>query len=267
MARAKTVKRGPSARLVAKVVASAVVGTLLAFGVAQLRRYATTSDRFAVQGVRVSGHDRADAETLVRLSGVETGENIFELDLDEVRRAVRSHPWVVEVEVERRLPRTVKIEVTEHEPRVLVALGHLYYANAQGEIVKRYAPGEDEVFTVVTGLSRDAVEAGDGNAQAMLRSAVELLDALDATLGEDAPEVAEINVDPAMGLSLVPSGDGPTVQLGHPPWGEGLSKMATALEALEARGVRASRLTIGGARRPERAVARLSRGDAEAGED
>lgn len=252
------VPRGPALSRLTKIFGAAAGVAALTYGVLWCHHYAMTAPDFAVQTIEVSGTHRATQEAIVRLSGIERGENIFGLDTAEIAKTVSAHPWVARAKITRRYPRTVQIEVTEHEPAVIVALGHLYYANRDGEIVKRYTPGEHEELPVVTGLSRTEIETDDGAAKARLRSAIKFMTELQAFLGKAAPKIAELHLDPALGLSFVSSQDEAIVLVGAPPWKPRIERFLEVRAALEQRGVRASQIMLGGERRPDRAVARLS---------
>lgn len=249
--------------LAGKVVLAVALGVGAAYGIHEGRTWALTSPTFALEMLEVSGHGRATEEQLVRLSGLRQGDNLFALDVSEIEKTVEAHPWVAEARIARRFPRRVAIEVVEHEPVVLVALGHLYYADARGEVVKRYAPGEREQLPVVTGLTREAVETDDPGARARLLEAIGFAAAYRGAFGERAPRLSEIHLDPALGLSFTVDGDEATVVMGRPPWERRLERLASVRAALVERGVRASRIVLGGERRPDRVVARLEARPAE----
>ncbi|MCK6549331.1 FtsQ-type POTRA domain-containing protein [Myxococcota bacterium] len=234
-----------------------VIAALVVLGV-ELRKQLLTSPKLAIASIDVRGTNRATTDAVIRLSGVELGQNILSLATDDVARAIEAHPWIARAEVTRRLPSSVDIEVVEHEPVVLVALGHLYYANADGKIVKRYTPGENEVLPVVTGLDREKVEAGDAAEQAWIASAISLAEELKATLGPGAPVISEIHVDPAFGLSFTAQGSETSIVVGQPPWRASLERYREVESALAMKGVRASKIVLGGERRKDRAVARLA---------
>lgn len=233
-------------------VAAAGVGAYKAWG------WAHTAPYFAIKQIQVQGMNRASEASLRRRADLNVGENIFAVDTDALVEAVGAHPWVAEVTVQKRYPRNLVITVREHEPVVLVALGHLYYADASSEIVKRYAPGEQESLPVVTGLSRAQVENDDPDARAMLSEAVAFVDVWKQTLGETAPRVVEMNMDPVMGLSVVLDKEEGRIEMGHGPWAPKIERWVTVQQTLAARGVKASRIILSGTRRPERVVAKLA---------
>ena len=233
------------------------VGAVVAYGAHRAYLHATTSSTFAIEAVDIAGVDRCSADEVNGLAGVSLGDNLIQLDADVVRTRVEQHPWVRSAKVTRRWPRRLAIEVVEHVPVALVALGHLYYADAEGNIVKRRAPSERPSLPVVTGLSREEIEHGDGRGRARLVRALGFLDDLSAELAGDAPAVEEIHIDRVMGLSFVPLGVETRVHVGHAPWRGRIKRWAAVNDMLEKRHVVASEVALQGTRHPERVVARL----------
>lgn len=243
--------------VIGKVVLGLAVAAALGVGGLELSEYLESNELFELERIVVTGNTRASEPSLVHLSGVELGHNLMALDAEATARMVEAHPWVAKATVSKKWPRGVELSVVEHEPRVLVALDHLYYANASGTIVKRYSPGERESLPIVTGLSREEIETDEGESRAKLILALRFLDELDASLGPAAPRIAEINVDTAVGLSFTEPEDETRVVVGHPPWTDRIRRLDEVKAALEKRGVTASTIMLDGQQRKDRAVARL----------
>ncbi|MCB9655882.1 MAG: FtsQ-type POTRA domain-containing protein [Deltaproteobacteria bacterium] len=248
----------PSWRRVAAGAAFLVGGIGLAAGVDAMRTFATTSEDFAVQKVVIEGNVRASEASILRLSGVSVGENIFSIDEAEIVRLVEAHPWIAHAVARTKYPDEVQISVEEHRPVVLVSLGDLYYANETGMIVKRYSPGESELLPVVTGLSREGIESEDARALGDLQQAIALLSAVQQTMANEAPGIGEVHIDPAVGLSLVEANDGATVVMGRPPWKPRVERWVSVRQALAARGMRAEEILLNGERRADRAVVKVA---------
>jgi cell division protein FtsQ len=71
---------------------------------------------FATDLVRVEGLRRLAPQEVLEFSGVEPGDNLLRLSLDQVASAVERSPWVVEATAHRDLPTTLLIEVVERRP-------------------------------------------------------------------------------------------------------------------------------------------------------
>lgn len=252
-----------AASFIGKIAAFTGVAIAVVLGGAAAWDWATTSPAFAIDTIEVVGSKRATQDSILRLAGIAEEQNLLLVDTAAIERTIDAHPWVAKASVSRRFPKKVSIEIEEHEPAVLVSLGHLYYADSTGEIVKRYTPGENESIPVVTGLQREEIETDDGDARARLVSAIDFCAELKAVMGKDAPKVAEVHLDRATGLSFIIADDDARVVMGSPPWRTSIERFVKVRAALAEKGVRASRIMIGGDRRPDRAVARLSPEGAE----
>lgn len=74
---------------------------------------ATADAGFIVEDVFVVGRQDTPRDDLTEAVGIVRGEPIFGLSLDEVRERILALPWVREASVERQLPHTVLVQITE----------------------------------------------------------------------------------------------------------------------------------------------------------
>jgi cell division protein FtsQ len=94
--------------------AGAVVLTLVAVGLSGWAL--VNSPVFATDLVRVEGLRRLSSEEVLGLSGVEPGDNLLRLSLDQVASGVKRSPWVADATARRDLPTTLVIDVVERRP-------------------------------------------------------------------------------------------------------------------------------------------------------
>jgi cell division septal protein FtsQ len=97
-----------------------------------LDKFVYENSEFAIQRIDVQTDGVISPEQLRRWSGVKPGANLVALDLASVKRSLELVSTIGSVSVERVLPRTLKIRVTEREP---IAQVNVPRANASGEIV------------------------------------------------------------------------------------------------------------------------------------
>ena len=76
-----------------------------------------------VQQVNVMGNDRVAEDQIVDASGIARGENIYDLNLEEIKSEIEKFSWVENVVIERRLPSAVNIYVTERTPKAVYGGG------------------------------------------------------------------------------------------------------------------------------------------------
>jgi cell division protein FtsQ len=81
-----------------------------------LDKFVYENSEFAIQSVEVQTDGVIAPEQLRRWSGVKLGANLIALDLSSVKRNLELVSAIDSVSVERVLPRTLKIRVTERKP-------------------------------------------------------------------------------------------------------------------------------------------------------
>ncbi|HEX6909621.1 MAG TPA: FtsQ-type POTRA domain-containing protein [Longimicrobium sp.] len=111
------------------VIAAAAASSPL-WGPRTLRRVPLfDADRVEVAGTRMlAPHE------VVAASGIRIGASVW-TDPAAWEAALRRHPVIASAEVERRLPATLRIRITEKRPAALVQAGTLRPATAEGELL------------------------------------------------------------------------------------------------------------------------------------
>ena len=78
---------------------------------------------FRVETVEVTGNQRYTQEEIVEASGIQTGDNLYALNKVRIDRRIRTRlPYVGELSINRSLPSTIRIAVTEWEAVAQVAV-------------------------------------------------------------------------------------------------------------------------------------------------
>ncbi len=101
-------------------------------GEVMLNKFVYENADFAIASVEVQTDGVIAPEQLRRWSGVKAGANLIALDLAVVKRNLELVPAIDTVSIERVLPRTLKIRVTERDP---IAQVNVPRADAAGGIV------------------------------------------------------------------------------------------------------------------------------------
>lgn len=77
----------------------------------------TTGDAgFVLADVLVDGRHETEKDTLIAALGIQRGEPIFGIDLEEARQQIEQLPWVEHASVQRRLPDLIYVRLSEREP-------------------------------------------------------------------------------------------------------------------------------------------------------
>ena len=78
---------------------------------------------FRVETVEVTGNQRYTQEEIIAASGIQMGDNLYALNKVNIGRKIRTRlPYVGELSINRSLPSTIRIDVTEWEAVAQVAV-------------------------------------------------------------------------------------------------------------------------------------------------
>ncbi|MBI5561055.1 MAG: FtsQ-type POTRA domain-containing protein [Deltaproteobacteria bacterium] len=182
-----------------------------------------------IQTISINGRRRLTEGEVLKLSGIYVGKNIFSVRKKEVEGSVKTHPFVEDAIVERKLPDEVRIEIVEREPVALVKLNGLFVMDKNGVLFKEYQSGDRldlPVITVAEGI-KDVWEAG---VKASLLSFMEIL-RHQARFNLD--DTSEIQVDRTYGISVVTLREGIRLEFGM---GDFERKFSNLKKVVSARG-------------------------------
>ncbi len=179
-ARRQWARRWLTWRYVAAVLA---VVLLLGFG-----GYAVYfSSWLQVEGVEVLGESQLDEETIRSTADVSTGQALATVDLDAIAVRVRSLAAVAEVQVTRRWPRKVRIEIRERVPVAVIPRGDTFtQLDEHGVTFGTIAEAPEGLPRVATGPGADT---------AALSEAAEVVGALPAEVSALVDHVEVLTMD------------------------------------------------------------------------
>jgi cell division septal protein FtsQ len=159
-----------------------------------LDKFVYENAEFAIQRVDVQTDGVIAPDQLRNWSGVKIGANLIALDLASVKRNLEFWPTINSVSVERVLPRTLKIRVTEREPIAQVNMPRVNGANgvvisvfqldAAGVVMQPLDPRmcviplsqmSDGGLPVITGLNVSQLQPGHRVALPQAQAALQLI--------------------------------------------------------------------------------------------
>src|ERR1051325_420256 len=96
-------------------------------------RHIHRGERFAVRQIEVGGAKHTPRAALEAVTQRYVGANLFDLDISRVQNDLRGVSWIRGVNIEKKLPGTLRINVVERAPVALVQRGdRLAYVDEQG---------------------------------------------------------------------------------------------------------------------------------------
>lgn len=243
------------ARILLGVALFSTIAGVSSFG---LYRYVSTSSRFAVKTILVEGAAHQSQTDLTQKAGIELGKNIFTIDLEAARQGLLSDPWIERAVVDRKLPGTLSLQVTEREPIALASLsGEIFLTSRGGEIFKRLEPGDPCDFPLISGLGGSGELLRDREGlMASVRRAQELM-ADYLRLGPKNYGLQEVHMTPEGTFDLLVSRDGIRLAMGKPPYRPKIERAARVLAETARRKGQPLVIFLDNEAHPERVVARL----------
>jgi cell division septal protein FtsQ len=119
-----------------------------------------TSPRFRLAELAIDGARRLPAPRLYRELAPLKGKNLVRLPLSEVKALLAAERWVDAVEIEKELPRRLRVRIRERRPAALLEQsGALAWGDAQGRTIAPVAVGEDTAGFLVVRFDRAMPQA------------------------------------------------------------------------------------------------------------
>jgi len=112
------------------------------------------SSFFAVSSIEVIGNKSVSVEDVIKLSGLMRGENIFKVDLAGAEEKIHINSMIEEVSIERKLPRTIVIQIKERIPVALIPAAEGFLEiDINGYVLGKITNFEGNQLPIITGVN------------------------------------------------------------------------------------------------------------------
>ncbi|MEX2115351.1 MAG: FtsQ-type POTRA domain-containing protein [Bacteroidota bacterium] len=108
-----------------------------------------------VHRVLVQGNSVVQTNEILQLTHIGDRTRMYDLDLMKIQKDVISHYFIKEVVVERDLPSTIRITVTERTPVAMINTGELRYLDPEGVVLPHSVSGELFDLPLIGGIPDD----------------------------------------------------------------------------------------------------------------
>lgn len=105
-----------------------------------------------VQRVLIQGNNVVQANEILQLAHIPDAARMYDLDLTRIQQDVISHYFLKDVVIERDLPSTIRITVTERTPVAMINTGELRYLDPEGVVLPHSVSGELFDLPLVSGI-------------------------------------------------------------------------------------------------------------------
>ena len=143
--------------------ATVLAGVIVAHSAQRGGTIASLQERFSraidlrVQTIEIHGQDNTPAPLLRAALGVSKGDPILGFSVEGARQRIESLSWVQHVAVERRLPGTIYVDITERRPYAIWQNhGKFQFIDRNGEVVTNEDVAAFADLPLVVGLGAPA---------------------------------------------------------------------------------------------------------------
>jgi len=175
----------------------------------------TQSNYFSIKEIKIIGLETISEEDILKNADIEKGMNILSINLSLIRKKLLAHPWIGTVDVERVIPSSINIIISEHRAFAIADIGDYFLINEKGQIFKKLASSDPSNLPVITGLELKDIDDYQAGKESYLKSVMDILN-LGKKTGSTLSykKIKHIHVDRELGLSLILDNNMKTVKLG-----------------------------------------------------
>lgn len=124
--------------------------------------FALVSPIFNIKEIDVSNNEQINTETIISLSQLNLGQNIFKFNKNKVNKNIKTNAYIESAEIKRKLPNKVQIQIEERKKEYNVEFLNGYaYINNQGYILQ--ISEEKQALPTIQGISTPDEQIVEGN--------------------------------------------------------------------------------------------------------
>lgn len=124
--------------------------------------FALVSPIFNIKEIRVINNEQISTETILSLSQLQLGQNLFKYNRNKVEEEIKTNPYIESVNIKRKIPNRVEITIKERQKNYNIQFLNGYaYINNQGYILEISEQKLD--LPVIQGYSTAEEQIVEGN--------------------------------------------------------------------------------------------------------
>ncbi len=177
----------------------------------------TQTQYFSIQEIKISGTEHLTCEKILDLTGVTIGDNLFGINLKRIRNKILTDPWIKGVQISRKIPDGIWIDIVEHTPEAIAKIeNEIYLLNREGELFKTFGVADPRDLPVITGISYTDIPVANflpSNQFAAVRKVLELGRTEEALIPSE--KIRQIHIDRELGLTLEVFEPAISIQIGY----------------------------------------------------
>ncbi len=180
-----------------------------------------------MQSVSIDGHKVVTQDEVLRLAQLTSQRALFDINLAALQTALQSNAFIRHASVQREMPSTIRVSITEREPSAMLVLGgrgeHVYIDD-EGYLLPPVVSDAIYDLPVITGVdSAQTFKPGAHTTNEDVLAALEILRAAKAVSPEVSHVISEVRVRSGHDIVLYAFEGGTPIIFGQ---GNAVKKMA-----------------------------------------
>ena len=171
---------------------------------------------FDIKNIEISGNSKNSNEKIINFSGLKLHTNIFKFNKGLIKSNIKENAYIENVEITRKLPSTVQIEIEEREAKYMLQFADSYvYINNQGYMLE--ISNEKLDVPILIGFTTDLsnIKAGNRINVADLNKMNMVIKIYEAAKSNGLGElVTKIDISNEKNYTIILEKEGKTVYLG-----------------------------------------------------
>ncbi|SES64713.1 cell division protein FtsQ [Natronincola peptidivorans] len=120
------------------------------------------SDLFNLKIISIEGNKTLAEEEIIEMAELYTNRNIYQYSLSDLQAKVKSHPFVEDAIIKRKIPKTIIITVREREKYAIIPyMGTFIYIDHNKVVLKISDSYLEEDLILITGVDFNSFKLGD----------------------------------------------------------------------------------------------------------
>ncbi len=108
---------------------------------------------FSIKDIEIIGNKNAPRVELLSLFKIDTTQSLFEIDLKAIADKIKTHPFVHEAKVSRKLPNNIVVQIIEKQPLALVNGGKLALVDQHGDFLPELKMFDTVDFPIISNIA------------------------------------------------------------------------------------------------------------------
>ncbi|HZK57154.1 MAG TPA: FtsQ-type POTRA domain-containing protein [Clostridia bacterium] len=124
--------------------------------------YLLQSDLMNLENIVLEGNSYVNKDEIVSISNLVINRNIFKYNLKEIKQNIMLHPYIKGVNVHRKLPNTIVVQIEERqEYAIILYMGSYIYIDEEGIVLRASDSYIASDNILITGIDFKNFKVGD----------------------------------------------------------------------------------------------------------